>query len=358
MKTQLFPCGVLAGMLLALAGCGTVTDPGNASLTPAWQQLAVVGEGAQSRLAPSHWPYDKYPELPEITPKSKTVLLDVDGPGVVTLMHVSKYGGGDPAVLRLRVWYDAEQQPAIDMPWMDFLADVEGRTAYFSTVYFSHVKDSHNFRLPMPFRKHIRMEVENPGESKFGGYTDIQWEKLKSLPRNTGYLRVEYRTGEPVIPAEKFEICNLTGPGAIVAHWLQLQADNPKTVNSDFICEANQEVYLDGSPQPQMEYLGSEDCYGFSWGMGGGVQSDHYAAIIRKEAWKSGGLFTMLRCRSLDRIQYQSGCRWEINYQNEFFSTPELTRQPRLHSRASFPMPLRSAIYYYAPPRQGRAGVN
>ena len=44
-----------------------------------------------------------------------------NGPGVVTLMHVSKYHGGDQAQLILRVWYDGAATPAIEMPWMDFL---------------------------------------------------------------------------------------------------------------------------------------------------------------------------------------------------------------------------------------------
>jgi hypothetical protein len=262
-------------------------------------------------------------------------------------MHVSKYHGGDQAQLLLRVWYDGDPKPAIEMPWMDFLGDVEARTAHFSTVYFSHVKESHNFRLPMPFRKHLRIEVENPTDKGFGGYTDIQWEKLKALPKETGYLYADYRTGTPIIPDQTIEVCNIHGAGAIVAHWVQLQADRPETVNSDLICEANQEVYLDGSATPQMEYLGSEDLYGFSWGMGGGIQSDHYAAITRMDRWKSGGLFTMLRCRTADRIRFESGCRWVINYQQEFFSA--LTKNPRHQAtpKKSFEMPFRSCVYYY-----------
>jgi len=45
---------------------------------------------------------------------------------------------------------------------MDFLGDVEARTAYFSMVYFSHVKESHNFRLPMPFRSCIYYDASRP----------------------------------------------------------------------------------------------------------------------------------------------------------------------------------------------------
>ena len=326
----------------------TPVMPGAATAAPSWMEVTTVGGGTQSRLAISHWPYDKYPTTPELTPKSKSLLLDVDGPGVVTAFHVSKYVGGDPGALLLRVWYDGETTPSIEMPWMDFLGDPEAKTAYFATVYFSHVKDSHNFRLPMPFQRHLRIEVENPTDAKFGGYTDIQWEKLQALPADSGYLRVAYRTGTPTIPNDLIEVCNIHGPGAIVAHWLQLQADNPRTVSSDLICEANQEIYLDGGNEPQLEYLGTEDCYGFSWGMAGGIQSDHYAAITRIDRWKEGGLFTLLRCRDKDRIRFESSCRWVINYRNEFFSTRELSPQARLHDPATFPMPYRSAVYYYA----------
>jgi len=55
-----------------------------------------------------------------------------------------------------------------------------------------------------------------------------------------------------------------------------------------------------------------------------------------------------LRCRAADKVSFETSCRWVINYQNEFFSTPELTKNPRLHDRASFPMPFRSAVYYYS----------
>jgi len=335
------------GMLtMTLSGCSTHQSVTSHVDSQVWE-LTSVGGWTESRLSISHWPYDKYPNLPEITPRSKTVLLDTDGPGVVTMLHTSKYGGGDQGALVVRVWYDNESKPSIEMPYMDFLGDPEAKTAYFATVYFSHVKESHNFRLPLPFRRHIRIEVENPTDGKFSGYTEVQWKKVKALPEKTGCLRVAYRTGSPTIPEETIEACNIQGAGVIVAHWLQVAADHPMARKSDLVCEANHEIYLDGSREPQMEYLGTEDCYGFSWGMAGGIQSDHYAAITRIGEYKSGGLFTMLRCRGIDKISFDKSCRWMINYQNEFFSSPELTKQPRLHNRASFPMPYRSAIYYY-----------
>ena len=159
---------------------------------------------------------------------------------------------------------------------MDFLGDPEAKTAYFSTVYFSHVKDSHNFRLPIPFANTSVWKWKIRGK-KFDGYTEIQWEALKALPTIPATCR-GLPHGAPTIPAETIEACKINGPGAIVA----LAAGpgrSPRTKESDLVCEPNQEIYLDGSQEPQMEYLGTEDCYGYSWGMAGGIQSDHYAAI-------------------------------------------------------------------------------
>ena len=82
--------------------------------------------------------------------------------------------------------------------------------------------------------------------------------------------------------------------------------------------------------------------------MGGGIQSDSFAAIIRAERWKSGGLFAMLRCRATDKIAFETSCRWIINYQQEYFSA--LAKNPRHQQtpKHSFAMPYRSAVYYYS----------
>ena len=105
-----------------------------------WQSLTAVGGGTQSRLQPSHWPHDKYPDLPEITPRSNTVVLDAD-----------RAGGGDPVscqqIRRGRPWradssvfgYDGESKPSIEMPYMDFLGDPDAKTARFRQPCIFHM---------------------------------------------------------------------------------------------------------------------------------------------------------------------------------------------------------------------------
>ena len=80
---------------------------------------------------------------------------------------------------------------------------------------------------------------------------------------------------------------------------------------------------------------------------GGGIQSDSYAAIIRAERLKPGGLYAMLRCRTADKISFETSCRWVVDYRDEFFSA--VTKNPRFHKtpKKSFGMSYRSAVYYY-----------
>ncbi|WP_214626585.1 DUF2961 domain-containing protein [Paenibacillus agaridevorans] len=48
--------------------------------------------------------------------------------------------------------------------------------------------------FPMPFKKSIRIELENPTNTDLIGYTDIQWEQqLSPIPENTGYLVIQNR---------------------------------------------------------------------------------------------------------------------------------------------------------------------
>ena len=291
---------------------------------------SLINEG-RSHLNAITWPYDKYPGMAELNKGSKIILLDQEGPGVVSQIHSSFYMEKKPfsqwnwnkqaaSGLVVKVWYDKSEKPAINMPWMDFLGDIQCESEYYSTTFFSKVKYSHNFRLEMPFAKHIHIEIENTSDLDLIGYTDIQYESLPTLPENCGYLYVDYRRGQSLIPDDLIEVFNIDRGGSIAAHWLQLVADNPNCANGEFICEANNEVFIDGEKKPSMEYLGTEDYYGYSWGFKD-TQSDGYAGIIKNESLPNGGSkIGMLRCRGNDKIRYGQSCRIVMDYRQEKFS--------------------------------------
>lgn len=314
-----------------------------------WTQLASIGK-ATSHLVPSTWPYDKFPNTPELNAETTVTLIDQDGPGVVSCLHVSDYydrrsilqGPEAAQALVLRAWYDGEEAPAIEAPLMDFLADIQCESAFFDNVHFSKTKHSHNFRLPLPFRKHIRMTVENPSDVNLVGYSEVQWEAVDSLPADCGTLRVDYRAGVMRIPQEPATLCELRGPGAIAAHWLQFESEDALCPGGELLCEGNQEFTLDGDAEVSLEYQGTEDLYGFSWGFKE-VQSDFFCAILKRQELPGGGArIALLRSRAGDRIQFKEACRLELNYTYE--ANP---RVRQAEEKGGILAPYRSCVYWY-----------
>jgi hypothetical protein len=305
----------------------------------------------KSHVVPALWA-----QYPRLGPQSRVKILDVAGPGVVTCIHASMLVGPDSHCqmettgkddsaqkVIVRVFYDGETVPAIEMPFMDFLADVDCQSRYFDTTLFSKVKWSHNFRLTMPFRKHIIIELENPYDYMLMGYTDIQWEQTRTLPKDVGYLNVDYRSGtlNSLNPETLF---HHKGCGKIVAHWFQYESR--KSTRSElaqeplgeWICEADQQIYLDGDETPTLNYLGSEDAYGFSWGFHEG-DGDRLCAILRvEELVPTGARVGALRCRINDAIQFEKSCKWLLTYEND----PEAQKV-----LGDSPIPYKQCTYYY-----------
>lgn len=308
--------------------------------TAAWNTVAGLSPN-KTRMQPSLWA-----RMPRLDGRSKVTILDAAGPGVVTLIHASSLSPGlgtdfdcpEAQGVIVRVFYDGNAKPAIEMPFMDFLGDLQCRSVLFNTIYFSKVRESHNFRLPMPFRKHIRIELENPSDKGLKGYADIQWDQIPEIPENVGHLHVDYRKG--AIDARKPQVLfELDQKAKIAAHWLQYESE--KSPEGEVICEANQEIYLDGDSVPSLNYLGTEDVYGYSWGFKG-THSDHYMAIIRKENLQPvGSLIAMLRCRADDMISFQKSCRWLLTFATDPGPQKKI---------GDSPVPFRHAVYYYTMP--------
>jgi hypothetical protein len=282
---------------------------------------------------------------PELIANARIDVLDVDGPGVITSIHVSAMAAAGtqgfdsfPAAgLVIRVFYDGQPKPAIEMPLMDFVGDIACKSQYFSSVFLSKVKESHNFRIPMPFRKHVTIEVENPSDRKVNGYLELTYDAVKVVPKETGYLRVDYRTGNlsAKTPNTMFR---LDTPGVIVAHWLQYETERAR--DGQLICEADQQFFLDGDTKTTLQSMGTEDLYGGSWGFIEQQGDGQYTSVLRNErVGAAGSRVAVLRCRSRDAISFGKSCRWVLTWVNDGWAAEML---------GDSPIPYRHCVYYYS----------
>lgn len=329
-----------------------------------WEKIARRDE-SRSYLERVCWPYDKYPDMPQLTAGSEIVLLDADGPGVVTNLHSSKMDCLDGVLgtvsacepdayarVMIEVTYDHREKPDISMPLCAFLADPGGNCDHYAVRYFSKVREAHNFRLPMPFREHIRIVLKNPTQTDLIGYTDLQWKRLAHVPENAGYLYADYRSGVLRIPEQVGTLSDIQGNGTVRAHWFGIACESPLAQKGEYVCEGNQEFYIDGEATPSLEYLGSEDVYSHSWGMGctGG---DTDAAIIRMtHPTPQRTEIAMLRCREEDSIGFRKSMKILLDYREDYFAKDG--KNPLLKKgvfadrpRVSFDMEFEHCVYYY-----------
>jgi hypothetical protein len=201
----------------------------------------------------------------------------------------------------------------------------------------SKVKESHNFRIPKPFRKHVTLEVENPSDRKVTGYIELTYDAVDSVPSASGYLRTDYRTGNlsAKTPNTMFELGHA---GVIVAHWLQYETE--KARDGQLICEADQQFFLDGDTKPTLQSMGSEDLYGGSWGFIARQGDGQYTAVLRNEEVGAGGSrVAVLRCRSRDAISFLKSCKWVLTWANDGWAVDRL---------GDSPIPYRHCVYYYS----------
>ncbi|MEI8043870.1 MAG: DUF2961 domain-containing protein [Verrucomicrobiota bacterium] len=328
--------GIIVGAAMMLA---LIAGPLLADDNPSWQDLSKVGKARTHGVA-AFWG-----GLPELKAKARIKVLDVDGPGVITSIHVSAmkaagiqdFDSPPVAGLMIRVFYDGQAKPAIEMPVMDFLGDIQCQSQYFSSVFMSKVKESHNFRIPMPFRKHVTIEVENPSDRKVTGYLELTYDAVDAVPKASGYLRVDYRTGNlsAKTPNTMFELAT---PGVIAAHWLQYETE--KARDGQRICEADQQFFLDGDTKPTLQSMGSEDLYGGSWGFIERQGDGQYTSVLRNEAvGAAGSRVAVLRCRSQDAISFRKSCKWVLTWAND----PGTVR-----ALGDSPIPYRHCVYYYS----------
>ncbi len=329
-----------------------------------WKAIACL-DTRRSYLTRICWPYDKYPDMKQLLAGTSVTLLDVDGPGVVTNIHSAKFDYLDDVLftesakeedaferVMIEITYDNHKTPDIVMPYYAFMGDVHGRNEKYSSIYFAKVRDALNFRMPIPFQYHLKIELKNPTKTNIISYTDAQWKKLDEFPEDCGYLRVVYKDAKARIPEEIIELANISGAGTVKAQWLCFGTDLKYAWDEGaYVCEGNQEYYVDGEDTPSFEYLGTEDAYNHSWGFG--TSGDGYAVlpgiVHPTEEWTE---IFMLRCRTEDSIGFKKSLKMLIDYSQDYFS--ETSINPLLkqgvftdRERLSLVMDYQSCIYYY-----------
>ena len=265
------------------------------------------------------------------------VVLDAKGPGVVTHMwftFLDKYwhpwavnGSATHQEMLLRVFYDGNETPDIEVPFGDFFANCFGeRSEVISMPVVVEDADSYNSFWPMPFQKSIRIEIVNQSETKNVNllYYNIDWIKKPSLPKNTPYFYAYYRQEYPQKTGDDYLILETQGKGHYVGTVFSVRTRSPQ-----WFGEGDEKIYIDGEEEASIWGTGTEDYFLSAWGLKNGVTTPFFGTVFFDHSGL-GGRTSCYRWHIPDPIVFEKSIRVTIEHSGWISADEALER--RTHS--------------------------
>lgn len=214
----------------------------------------------------------------QLAPGETITLCDTDGPGMITAIWCTGYVGHS---FILRIYWDNMERPSVESPICAFFgcaydetpADRDGRYPSFSSAKMLIAPGKgYNCYWEMPFRSHCRVTVENRGESAQSLYYMISgW--YGEIPDRSAYFHAAYRQEHPVQKGSAYTVLDgVTGRGCFAGVALAVGLNGANTC----WVEGETKMYLDGDRYPTVNYTGTEDYFGGSYGFGNDILLNKY----------------------------------------------------------------------------------
>jgi len=233
-------------------------------------------------------------------------LIDVNGQGIIQRIWLTV--NRSPIMLRslrLKMFWDRETKPAVDVPMGDFFVFNLGKDAPFQSELFSSGEGrSFNCYIPMPFRKHARITLTNEGKETCMLFYDVDF-LMTSVPGDALYFHAYWTRKWTGNLGEDFEMLpKLNGKGRFLGVSVGLNV-NP-SYGKTWWGEGEVKMYLDGdSKYPTINGTGSEDYLGSAWGLGKFVNRYQGCTI----ASDSSGEYNFYRWHVPDAIYFNKDIR-------------------------------------------------
>jgi len=271
-----------------------------------------------------------------VAPGERKILLDVQGPGVITHIWMTflgpephpwaKNGSANHQEMLLRMYWDGATRPGVEAPVGDFFANSFGkRSAVVSLPVIVEDADSYNCFWHMPFRKSARIEVVNQSEKPISLlYYNIDWIKRESLPEDTPYFYAQYRQEYPVEHGKDYVVLDTQGKGHYVGTVLSVRTRSPS-----WFGEGDEKIYIDGEEKASIWGTGTEDYFLSAWGLK--TTSTPYFGVPYFDQWGIvGGHTSAYRWHIADPIVFQKGIK--VTFEHFGWMSPDENPQYKSHS--------------------------
>jgi hypothetical protein len=131
-----------------------------------------------------------------IASKQTFTLADIQGSGAIQHIWMTPTGNWRYSILR--IYWDGETQPSVEVPVGDFFASGWGKYAQLSSqAVCVNPGSAFNCYWEMPFRKSCRISMENIDSEPMTLYYQLDY-TLTEVPEDAAYFHAQFRRTNPV----------------------------------------------------------------------------------------------------------------------------------------------------------------
>jgi len=219
--------------------------------------MATTGTGAQaSRDLGQGW---KVSPSVVIAPGTTYTVAEISGAGAIEHIWMTPTGNWRLSILRM--YWDDEPTPSVEVPVGDFFAMGWGKYAPISSLPVCvNPGSAFNSYWPMPFRKKARITLENLDETPMTLYYQVDYSKAP-VPADAAYFHAQFRRTNPVAAKQVYTIVDgIQGKGQYVGTYMAWGVHN-----NGWWGEGEIKFFMDGDTFPTINGTGTEDYFNGSY---------------------------------------------------------------------------------------------
>ena len=215
-------------------------------------------------------------------PEGKAVTIArIEGPGCITRIWLT-VSCKDRYFLRrilMRMYWDGEENPSVEVPVGDFFGTGFEYTHYTSLLV-GMTSGGYYCYIPMPFSESAVIEVVNECECDVDlFYYHIDYQELDRMEEDVGRFHAQWRREVPTTLGTQYTILDADGWGHFIGCNLNMQG---YTDDLSFL-EGDEMIYVDGEDFPSIYGTGTEDYFSSGWYFTTGAFDGPLHGLIMKD---------------------------------------------------------------------------
>lgn len=195
-----------------------------------------------------------------IQPGTTFTLAEISGSGAIQHIWMTPTGNWRTSILRM--YWDDEADPSVEVPVGDFFAMGWGKYARVSSLAICvNPGSAFNSYWPMPFRSKAKLTMENRASEPMTLYYQVDYTNAP-VPKDAAYFHAQFRRVNPLPLKQVYTIVDgIHGKGQYVGTYLAWG-----THSNGWWGEGEVKFYMDGDKEfPTIASTGTEDYFGGSY---------------------------------------------------------------------------------------------